>query len=145
MIANTEVLKHLAGLCHAAETGTFFITTTDNKACHILLDTGRITALSFGPQRGQTVIAELPFMKIARFSFQQLTMPLSRQAFVDKQINVLASLGLHHADKASASGKRLYRGVEVENQPQTPTLKKAGSDEARKKPTRMYRGRILDD
>ncbi len=88
MIRNTEVLTHLANLCHAVETGTFFITTIDNKACHILLEKGQITALSYGKERGEAVISELPFIKIERFSFQQqMKMPLSSRAFVDKSHN----------------------------------------------------------
>ena len=146
MIANTEVLKQLATLCHAAETGTFFITTTDNKACHIILDTGRIEALSFGRHRGQNVIHELPFMKIERFSFkQQVKMPLASSAFVDEAVNVLESLGLHHRDSQSQSAKRMYRGVEIEEVHTIPTLKKASTEPARKKPARMYRGRVVVD
>ncbi|MTI63830.1 hypothetical protein [Methylophaga sp.] len=43
--SNTDVLKRLASRFHEAETGTFFTTTADNKACHVLLDKDRITAL----------------------------------------------------------------------------------------------------
>lgn len=145
MIANTEVLKRLAELCHAAETGTFFITTTDNKACHILLETGRISALSFGTQRGQSVIPELPFIKVERFSFKQdVTMPLTSRAFVDKDVNVLESLGLHHGESQQAS-KRLYRGVEVEQERVIPSIKKAKAEPIPKKTARVYRGRVVDD
>lgn len=145
MIANTEVLKRLADLCHAAETGTFFITTTDNKACHILIDSGRITALSYGVHRGKKVVPELPFIKIERFSFRQnVSMPLSSRAFVDDGVNVLESLGLHHADNQQES-KRVYRGVEIEQTRVIPTLKKASAEQAKKKPARMYRGRLVDD
>lgn len=146
MIANTEVLKQLATLCHASETGTFFITTTDNKACHILLDSGRITALSYGLHRGQKVIPELPFIKIERFSFQQqVKMPLSSRAYIEQDVDVLSSLGLQHTDKENASGKRMYRGAEIETKRELPTLKKAGDEDVRKKPARMYRGRVLED
>ena len=145
MIANTEVLKRLADLCHAAETGTFFITTTDNKACHILVETGRITALSYGAHRGQRVVAELPFIKIERFSFKQnMKMPLTSRSFVDEGVNVLESLGLHHVDSQHET-KRVYRGVEIEETRVIPTLKKASNEVTHKKPARMYRGRVVDD
>jgi hypothetical protein len=145
MIANTEVLKRLADHCHAAETGTFFITTTDNKACHILVETGRITALSYGAHRGQSVVAELPFIKVERFSFKQnMKMPLTSRSFVDEAVNVLESLGLHHAD-SQHEAKRVYRGVEIEETRVIPTLKKASSEVINKKPARMYRGRVVDD
>jgi len=145
MIANTEVLKRLADLCHAAETGTFFITTTDNKACHILVEDGRITALSYGSHRGQGVVPELPFIKIERFSFKQnVKMPLNSRSFIDDGVNVLESLGLHHADTQSES-KRVYRGVEIEETRMIPTLKKASDEQIKKKPARMYRGRVVDD
>jgi hypothetical protein len=146
MIANTDVLKQLASLCHEAETGTFFITTIDNKACHILIDKGRIKALSYGRKRGEAVIPELPFIKIERFSFQQgVSMPLSTRSFVGNSKNVLASLGLHHVDQQSVSGKRMYRGLEVETKNAVPTMQKGRDAVPAKKPPRMYRGRPLED
>lgn len=145
MSANTDVLKQLASVCHEAQTGTFFITTTDNKACHILIEKGRICALSYGRERGKSVIHALPFMQVARFSFQQdVTMPLPSKAFVEDTENLLAALGLHHADQAAVSGKRMYRGAEVETKRVIPSLKKANK-EAVKKPARMYRGRPVKD
>lgn len=145
MIANTDVLKQLASLCHRSENGTFFITTIDNKACHILLEQGRIRALSFGRKRGEDVIAELPFIKIERFSFQHdVRMPLPARAYVETSTNVLAALGLHHAETPSVSGKRMYRGVEFEVAQLPPSVKNADTT-APRKPPRMYRGRPLDD
>lgn len=148
MIGNTEVLKNLANLCHASETGTFFITTTDNKACHILLDNGRITALSYGRERGEKVASELPFMKIERFSFKsQVIMPLPSRALIDDSNNILELLGLHlnQSDAVSESRKRVYRGVEIEDEKTIPKLKKANTEPKKKKPQRMYRGRLLED
>lgn len=148
MIGNTEVLKNLANLCHASETGTFFITTTDNKACHILLDNGRITALSYGRERGENVASELPFMKFERFSFKsQVIMPLSSRAFIDDSNNILELLGLHlnQSDAVSESRKRVYRGVEIEDEKTIPKLKKPNAEPKKKKPQRMYRGRLLED
>lgn len=145
MIANTEVLKRLAELCHAAESGTFFITTINNKACHILIDSGRITALSYGMQRGLQVVNELPFIKVERFSFKQnVNMPLSTRAFVDDEVNVLELLGLHHVD-SQLQAKRMYRGVEIEQERVIPTIKKASAEQSKKKPARMYRGQRVDD
>jgi hypothetical protein len=148
MLGNTEVLKQLANLCHATETGTFFITTTENKACHIIIDKGRITALSYGRDRGEKVVSALPFMKIERFSFkQQVKMPLSSRAFVEESQNILQQLGLHlsQLESASTSKKRVYRGVEIEEEIKVPTLQKNNAEPAKKKPSRMYRGQVLDD
>lgn len=148
MIRNTEVLKNLANACHASETGTFFITTTDNKACHIIIENGRITALSFGRERGEQVASELPFMKIERFSFkQQVKMPLSSRAYIEDSHNILEQLGLHlnQHDTEAESRKRVYRGVEIENKRVIPTIKKPAAETSKKKPTRMYRGQVLED
>lgn len=148
MIGNTEVLKSLANLCHATETGTFFITTTDNKACHIILDSGRITALSYGKERGEQVASALPFMKIERFSFkQQVKMPLASRAYIDESYNILEQLGLHlnQRDTGSESRKRVYRGVAIEDKPAIPKLKKPEAAPTKKKSPRMYRGQLLED
>jgi len=148
MIGNTEVLRNLANLCHDTETGTFFITTTDNKACHIIIENGRITALSYGRERGEQVVSELPFMKIERFSFkQQVKMPLTSRAYIDESHNILEQLGLHlnQQNSGAESRKRVYRGVEIEDERIIPTLKKTTAEPSKKKPARMYHGRVLED
>ena len=146
MIANTEVLERLGALCRAADTGTFFITTTDNKACHIVLDEGHITAMSFASHRGEDVISQLPFIKVAGFSFKpQMKMPLSSRAAIDDGDKVLAALGLHHPDNTVHHSKRMYRGTEIEETPQPVRMQKPDSDPAAKKPVRMYRGHKLED
>ncbi len=148
MIGNTEVLKSLANLCQATETGTFFITTIDNKACHIILDSGRIVALSYGRERGEEVVSALPFMKIERFSFKQsVKMPLTSRAYVDDAYNILEQLGLHlnQHDNAAESRKRVYRGVAIEDKPTIPKLKKPEAETIKKKSPRMYRGQLLED
>lgn len=146
-IANTDVLEYLASLCQEAETGTFFITTTDNKACHILIEGGRITALSYGRLRGQKVAAELPFIQIERFSFKpRIKMPLPGRAFVDDEVNILQALGLHHGpDHIPEHSKRVYRGVELEQESVVPPVQKAGNSKENGKPPRMYRGQLLED
>ncbi|MCX4186830.1 hypothetical protein [Methylophaga sp. OBS4] len=95
MIENTEVLNHIYSLCQAAETGTFFITTTENRACHLIIDNGRITALSYGPLRGEQVVAQLPQIKIERFSFKaKIKMPLAGRSFVEDDYDVLGALAI---------------------------------------------------
>ncbi len=147
MIANTEVLKHLASHCDQAETGTFFITTIDNKACHIVIEQGRITALSYQRLRGEKVVAELPFIQVEGFSFKAgVAMPLSSRAYINDELNILELLGLHHGDDAIPEhSKKVYRGVELAQERELPTLKKAGAENSRKKTARMYRGRVLED
>lgn len=147
MIANTEVLKHLARHCDQAETGTFFITTIDNKACHIVIEQGRIIALSYQRLRGEKVAAELPFIQVEGFSFKPgVAMPLSSRAYLSDELNILEALGLHHGDDVIPEhSKKVYRGVELAQQRELPSIKKAGNDKVRKKPPRMYRGRVLED
>ncbi|WP_417535904.1 hypothetical protein [Methylophaga sp.] len=151
MIHNTEVLKQLYTLSQAEQTGTFFITTIQNRACHILLEQGRVVALSHGPHRGEQVLKHWSEMEVERYSFKpNVKMPLAGRSFLDDDTNIFRFLNVSfesdHDDVShpvSASKKRIYRGVEIEENgrtaaSQTPSLKV-------KKPLRIYRGQVIDD
>jgi hypothetical protein len=152
MIDNTEVLKQIYTLSQTEQTGTFFITTTQNRACHILLEHGRVVALSHGPHRGEQVLTHWSEMEIERYSFKpNVKMPLAGRSFLDDDTDIFNFLDVSFEPEAedvvhapvSASKKRIYRGIEIEEEkrdtePQTPTSKV-------KKPLRIYRGRVIDD
>lgn len=71
-------------------------------------------------------------------------MPLAGRAFVDEDIDILESLGLHHGpDQLPEHSKRVYLGIELEQERVLPTFKKADSSSEKKKPARMYRGQSL--
>ena len=48
MLETTEILKLLLTLCNEQKSGTLFLTTADNKACHIIFEQGQIEAMAFG-------------------------------------------------------------------------------------------------
>lgn len=151
MIDNTDVLKEIYTLSQAGVTGTLFITTTENRACHILLENGRVVALSHGSLRGEQVLKHWFNLEIERYSFKpNLRMPLAGRSFLDDDTDIFRFLNVSFAEQkkavvkpVSASKKRIYRGVEIE---ETETLGESNKPREKvKKPVRMYRGQILED
>lgn len=147
MLENREVLDHIAGLCDAAETGTLFITTGDNRACHVLIEQGRITALSFGPIRGEKVFESLNQTDIARYAFKTgIKMPLPGRAYIDESVDLRAQLTAKVSTEsettaqAGIDAKKIYRGASAD------TAELANAEQpSEKKSLRLYRGHKLTD
>lgn len=151
MIDNTDVLKEIYMLSQAGKTGTVFITTTENRACHILLENGRVVALSHGSLRGEQVLKHWFNLDIERYSFKpNLKMPLAGRSFLDDDTDIFQFLNVSFVERSSeaakpvsASKKRIYRGVEIE-EAETSTVSNKPREKV-KKPLRIYRGQILED
>lgn len=151
MIDNTDVLKEIYTLSQAGVTGTLFITTTENRACHILLENGQVVALSHGSLRGEQVLKHWFNLEIERYSFKpNLRMPLAGRSFLDDDTDIFRFLNVSFAEQkkavvkpVSASKKRIYRGVEIEETEASNESNKPR--EKVKKPVRIYRGQILED
>lgn len=147
MIENREILDQLLTLCKNAETGTFFITTTDNRACHVVIEQGRITAMSYGPLRGEQVASALQGMEVAGFSFKTgIKMPLPSRASIGDNLDVLSLLGAtsdpdpEMPDLSALEQNRIYRGVSQED-----TAFTEQEQPAVKQSTRIYRGHKQED
>ena len=162
MLETTEILKLLLTLCNEQKSGTFFLTTADNKACHIIFEQGQIEAMAFGSVKGIAVAKLLPRLIIERTSFNStLKMPLSGRASIEDQADIFAALGLRRQARSenvvSASHSktpRMYRGhlvVEKEQPDTTQNRLKSPSEPVDKQPSakpkskRIYRGQILED
>ena len=161
MLETTEILKLLLTLCNEQKSGTFFLTTADNKACHIIFEQGQIEAMAFGSVKGIAVARLLPRLIIERTSFNStLKMPLSGRASIEDQADIFAALGLRRQARSenvvSASHKtpRMYRGhlvVEKEQADTTQSRLKSLSEPVEKQPSakpkskRIYRGQIIED
>ena len=161
MLETTEILKLLLTLCNEQKSGTFFLTTADNKACHIIFEQGQIEAMAFGSVKGIAVARLLPRLIIERTSFNStLKMPLSGRASIEDQADIFAALGLRRQARSenvvSASHKtpRMYRGHLVVEKEQADTRQnrlKSPSELVEKQPSakpkskRIYRGQIIED
>lgn len=162
MLETTEILKLLLTLCNEQKSGTLFLTTADNKACHIIFEQGQIEAMAFGSVKGIDVARLLPRLIIERTSFNStLKMPLSGRASIEDQADIFAALGLRRQARSenivSASHSktpRMYRGhlvVEKEQAGSSPNSVKTSSQPVEKqsslkpKSKRIYRGQIIED
>ncbi len=150
MIDKMDVLKEIHSLSEADKTGTFFITTSDNRACHILIINGRVTALSHGPHRGEQVLKCWSDIQVERYSFKEnVKMPLAGRSFLDDDIDMFRFLNVSFDKRddssptVSASKKRIYRGHEVQESEQKTERRKSSSNI--KKPLRIYRGQRVED
>lgn len=162
MLETTEILKLLLTLCNEQKSGTLFLTTNDNKACHIIFEQGRIEAMAFGSVKGLAVANLLPRLLIERTSFNStLRMPLSERASIEDQADIFAALGLRRqqvaeTQKSDTATKtpRMYRGhLIVDQDPIKSTVKQfkpvveSSADAAPKKSKskRIYRGQVIED
>lgn len=136
--------------CTDKKTGTFFITTAENRACHILIEDGMVSALSYGRLRGKDVVDVLADIDIERYAFKDGTkMPLAGRAFVDDGYDVLLALNLNpdSTTNVRTKPKRIYRGQVIQDDELSTTKSSSekASTKTQKKKVRIYRGHILDD
>ncbi len=162
MLETTEILNRLLTLCNEQKSGTLFLTTADNKACHIIFENGRIEAMAFGSVKGLAVANLLPRLLIERTSFNStLRMPLSERANIEDQADIFAALGLRRQaptetklSQTVAKPTRMYRGhliVEQEPKDLSPKPAKSVVEPSQKIPSkkskkkRIYRGQVIED
>ena len=162
MLETTEILKLLLTLCNEQKSGTLFLTTADNKACHIIFEQGQIAAMAFGSVKGIAVTRLLPRLIIERTSFNStLKMPLSGPDSIEEQADIFAALGLRRQARSEnvvsschSKTPRMYRGhlvVEKQQVDSTPNRLKSPSEPVEKqssskpKSKRIYRGQIIED
>ena len=150
MLETTELLGQIVRLCAEQKSGTLFLTTTENKACHIVFDEGRIIAMAYGTIRGVAVAEILPRLPIQASQFNSaLRMPLSSKAMLNDDSSVFDKLGLRrNAMQASdqTSSQRMYRGhpVSVPSSGPVPSIDKLVTEKPGKA-KRIYRGQVIED
>lgn len=162
MLETTEILNRLLTLCNEQKSGTLFLTTADNKACHIIFENGRIEAMAFGSVKGIAVANLLPRLLIERTSFNStLRMPLSERANIEDQADIFAALGLRRqqvteteVNQTPIKPQRMYRGhliVEEARAINTPKSAKPVVESStdtppkKSKSKRIYRGQVIED
>lgn len=150
MLETTELLGQIVRLCAEQKSGTLFLTTTENKACHIVFDEGRIIAMAYGSTRGAAVADLLPRLPIQASQFNSaLRMPLSSKAMLNDDSSVFDKLGLRrNAMQATeqTSSQRMYRGhpVAAPSSGPVPSIDKPVTEKPAKA-KRIYRGQVIED
>ncbi|EMR12335.1 hypothetical protein MPL1_10903 [Methylophaga lonarensis MPL] len=156
MIDNTEILRQILTLCSEQQSGTLFLVTRDNKACHIVFDQGRITGMSFGAVKGAAVAELLGRLVIERCVFNSGTqLPLTQRALVEPETDIFSSFGLRRRPGQHVPEKqteRIYRGHKVTQEhsgPVSPGAETAQPPAENIKPKtrakRIYRGHVIED
>lgn len=151
MLETTELLGQIVRLCAEQKSGTLFLTTNNNKACHIVFDEGRITAMAYGSVRGVAVADLLPRLTVQASQFNSaLRMPLSSTAMLDDDSSVFDKLGLRRGamqQLVPTSSQRMYRGHPVSVDAKAPIT--ADNNESKtdkpRKAKRIYRGQVIED
>ncbi|MEX1199655.1 MAG: hypothetical protein WEB02_02590 [Methylophaga sp.] len=151
MLETTELLGQIVRLCAEQKSGTLFLTTNINKACHIVFDEGQITAMAYGSVRGVAVTDLLLRLPVVACQFNSaLRMPLSSRAMLANDNIVFDKLGLRRGAMqpvAATSSQRMYRGHPVSV---TATAEVTADNNAFKankssKAKRIYRGQVIED
>lgn len=160
MLENTELLGHILDVCHQKKSGTLFLTSSENKVCHIVFDEGKIIAMDYGQLRGEEVADQLVKLKILRHDFNSaMTAPLTSRARIDASVDVFARLGFRRIGKTidphnptTASAQRVYRGhailaaEPVISSRTAPAIKEEPvREEKPQKSKRIYRGQVIED
>ncbi len=151
MLETTELLGKIVRLCAEQKSGTLFLTTTNNKVCHIVFDEGRITAMAYGSVRGAAVADLLPRLPVQSCQFNSaLRMPLSSRALLDDDGSVFHKLGLRRGAMqpvVSSSSQRMYRGHPVSVTDKAQIIADNNESKAVKprKAKRIYRGQVIED
>lgn len=160
MLENTEVLGQILDICHQKRSGTLFLTSAENKMCHIVFEQGKIIAMDYDQLRGEAVAEQLPRLKILHHDFNSaMTRPWSSKARLDPQADVFAKMGFRRIGEAaesslmpSTTSQRMYRGHLIDQpvpaqvtRQQQPTAAKTPAAEKPKKSKRIYRGQVIED
>lgn len=156
MLDTTELLGQIVRLCAEQKTGTLFLTTRENKACHIVFEEGRIVAMAYGTVRGADVADILPRLVIQASQFNSaITMPLSSRAKLEDDSNIFDKLGLRRSSKQPEivhhqHSQRVYRGhvIQDEDAPVAapePVKEAEPEPEKPRKSKRIYRGQVIED
>lgn len=151
MLETTELLGQIVRLCAEQKSGTLFLTTTENKACHIVFENGRIIAMAYGTVRGVAVADILPRLPVQASQFNSaLRMPLSSKALLNDDSSVFDKLGVRRGDMqpvAPTSSQRMYRGHPVSVTTKTPVTADSNEPKADtpRKAKRIYRGQVIED
>ncbi|AFJ01207.1 hypothetical protein Q7C_22 [Methylophaga frappieri] len=148
MLETTELFCIILRHCAEGDSGTLFLTTTDNKACHVVFDKGRIVAMSCGTTRGADVADMLPKLTIQACQFNSaLQMPLSSRANIAAEQDIFSRLGIRRQPIDAPQPEmqqRVYRGqkfaVAIDTKPQPDSSLKPAT-----KSKRIYRGQVIQD
>ena len=121
-----DLQPELFSLCDDGETGTLYITTTENRGCYVVIKDGQVISLSFGREGGDSFMRGFVQMNVKNFSFKQgLILPMSGKASISSSQDFLDILGYqmykprnepsHTMDSnISQSGALVYRGASNE-------------------------------
>ncbi len=83
MKGNIGILTEILDLCGNGGTGSFFIVTTENRGCQIVIEDGTMTAISAGRLKGKEALEAFEILSIESYSFKEgMIMPLPSRAKV---------------------------------------------------------------
>ncbi|MDX1572712.1 MAG: hypothetical protein R3341_01710 [Methylophaga sp.] len=145
MLETTELFGQIVRLCAEQKSGTLFLTTKENKACHIVFENGRIIAMAYGTVRGVAVADILPRLSLQASQFNSaLRMPLSSKSLLNDDSSVFDKLGLRR-NAMQANGQtnsiRMYRGHPLP----APSHDYDSVTDKPRKAKRIYRGQVIKD
>lgn len=83
MKGNIGILTEIFNLCESGGTGSFFIATTENRGCQVVIEEGTMTAISSGRLKGKEALEAFENISIESYSFKEgMIMPLPSRAKV---------------------------------------------------------------
>ena len=98
----TDILSAIFQRCDTKETGTFFISTNNNKSCQIALKNGIIESISLGAIKGSKALTLLKNTQKGRFYFKKnFMLPTLGNAKITSSEEALQYLGYKHQESTT--------------------------------------------
>lgn len=149
---NAELLSDLFLHCKKKETGTLFITSSENRSCQVVLKAGEILSMCFGTMMGNEVANSIHKMRVERFSFKKgLVLPMPDQAIVTLSSKILQAFGYQKSENSQDSTSpveikkqvKMYRGNVIQDTLSEKVEPITEPKAKNKKPLRIYRGQVI--
>jgi hypothetical protein len=144
----SSLMAVLNQLCNQAKTGTFFISTEDNRAVSFVLKQGQIISCSYGHFRGEMALPYVRRIQAGSYAFsEKVFYSLMDEQHLPNTAEIFACLDYQDYTPPMESSEisdtreksQIYRGITL-----SPSQKNADVISHRKS-RRIYRGQILEN
>jgi hypothetical protein len=141
----SALMAVLNQLCNQFKTGTFFVSTEDNRAISFVLKKGRIISCSYSHFRGEMALSYIRQIRAGSYAFsEKVFYSLMDEQHLPNTREIFACLGycdyLPSVELSETCEKtKIYRGVSLSQSVKNTEVI------PHRKTRRIYRGQIMDN
>ncbi|OUD13217.1 DUF4388 domain-containing protein [Thioflexithrix psekupsensis] len=145
LLAFSGLMATLNQLCNQAKTGTFFISTEDNRAVSFVLKNGQIISCSYGHFRGEMALPYMRQIQAGSYAFsEKVFFSLMDEQHLPDTAEIFALLNYQDytppmMPSETSEKTQIYRGITLSQSPKNADVI------SHRKSRRIYRGQILEN